>query len=105
MSESKAAETIGLNRAAVAKWKRGAVPNGHTLSKLAELFHVTVGLLLGTEGPEAAGRPEGDELKLRMAAYWGGEQELSREELDELWSDAESYYKFKLEQMRKKKRE
>lgn len=47
VSRYKACTDIGLNRAAVAKWKAGATPNGATLAKLAEYFGVTTDFLLG----------------------------------------------------------
>lgn len=46
ISESKAAESVGLNRASVSKWKAGAIPNGATLSKLADYFGVSADYLL-----------------------------------------------------------
>lgn len=45
----KAATEIGLNRAAANKWKAGSIPNGQTLTKLADLFGVTNDYLLGKE--------------------------------------------------------
>lgn len=46
VSPSKAAEDIGLSRPAVAKWKKGAMPGGATLDKVAEYFGVSVDCLL-----------------------------------------------------------
>lgn len=47
LSPSKAAENISLNRTAVVKWKKGAVPSGSTLKKIADYFNVTVDYLMG----------------------------------------------------------
>lgn len=47
VSESKAAESVGLNRSAVAKWKKGSVPGGQTMQRLATYFDVPIDLLLG----------------------------------------------------------
>ena len=49
--ESRAAEDNGLNRAAVSKWKKGAVPTAATAQKLAAYFGVSVDALLGGEEP------------------------------------------------------
>lgn len=49
VSRYKACTDIGLNRAAVAKWKNGAIPTGITLTKLSDYFGVTTDYLLGTE--------------------------------------------------------
>lgn len=48
VSRYKACTDIGLNRAAVAKWKAGAIPNGSTLQKLSEYFGVTTDYLMGS---------------------------------------------------------
>ena len=45
----KAATEIGLNRAAANKWKGGSIPNGQTVTKLADFFGVTNDYLLGKE--------------------------------------------------------
>ena len=47
VSRYKACTDVGLNRAAVAKWKGGAIPNGSTLAKLAEYFGVSTDYLMG----------------------------------------------------------
>ena len=49
ISPYKACTDVGLNRAAVAKWKKGSKPNGSTAMKLAEYFNVSVDYLLGQD--------------------------------------------------------
>ena len=70
---SKAAENIGLNRAAVAKWKKGAVPVGVTLQKFADYFGVTTDYLLTGEQKEKPSAENGEGLALSdmelLAAY------------------------------------
>lgn len=48
----KVCTEIGLNRSAVAKWKTGAVPNGKTLSAIADYFGVSIDYLLGDDDKE-----------------------------------------------------
>ena len=38
---------IGVSSAAIANWKAGSIPNGETLMKIADCFHVSVDYLLG----------------------------------------------------------
>ena len=57
VSVYKACTEIGLNRSAVAKWKKGAVPNGTTLNKLSEYFGVSVEHLLSSESTETKNAP------------------------------------------------
>lgn len=52
VSLAKAAQDIGLNRAAINKWKNGSIPSGTTSSKLAAYFGVTVDYLLTGEQKE-----------------------------------------------------
>ena len=40
---------IGVTNAAVSKWKKGAVPNGATLQKIADYFNVSVAYLMGED--------------------------------------------------------
>lgn len=42
MSDSAVAVHNGLSKASVVKWKRGAMPNGETLQKLARYFGVPI---------------------------------------------------------------
>lgn len=46
---------IGCSNATAAKWKKGSIPNGTTLQKIANYFDVSVDFLLGkdTEKPES----------------------------------------------------
>lgn len=41
------AKEIGVSSATVTKWKRGVIPNGETLKKIADYFDVTTDYLLG----------------------------------------------------------
>jgi len=47
ISPNKACTDIGISRTSPAKWKSGSVPNGQTLSKIANYFGVTTDYLLG----------------------------------------------------------
>lgn len=46
LSVYKVCTEIGLNRSAVAKWKKGATPNGTTIAKIADYFGVATDVLL-----------------------------------------------------------
>jgi transcriptional regulator with XRE-family HTH domain len=52
VSLSKAAESMGLSRTSVVKWKAGSVPTGVTLNKIATYFNVSVDYLLGNDQKE-----------------------------------------------------
>lgn len=81
ISVSKATENIGLNRAAVAKWKKGAVPVGATLQKFADYFGVTTDYLLNGEQKEKPSTASGEEhsytdLQLLAAIKRADEKDL-----------------------------
>lgn len=52
--------SIGLNKSNATFWKKGSIPKGDTLQKLADYFGVSVDYLLGTEKAPA---PEGERQK------------------------------------------
>ena len=52
VSESHAAEEIGLSRSTVNKWKKGSIPSGATLQGLAAYFGVSADNLLRGNEPE-----------------------------------------------------
>ena len=72
VSPSKAAEAVGLNRAAVAKWKNGATPSAVTAIKLADYFGVTTDYLLGKpdqqETPPALTKKDERDIEKILAA-------------------------------------
>ena len=50
MSQEKVAELVGVSRQAVTKWEvNQSAPNTENLFKLAEIFGVTVDMLLASE--------------------------------------------------------
>ena len=62
VTANKVLVDCGISRTSVAKWKRGATPNGTTIQKLSDYFGVTTDYLLGTE-TEKAPTPEGEHSK------------------------------------------
>lgn len=82
ISVSKAAEDIGLNRAAVAKWKKGSVPVGSTLRKFADYFNVTTDYLLTGEQKEKPSADFGEELEfsdMELLAAYKSADEVTRQ--------------------------
>ncbi len=98
----KAATEIGLNRAAANKWKTGSIPNGQTLTKLADFFGVTNDYLLGKEetknAPTASGvrSVSAEEIKI---ALFGGDGEVT----DEMWEEAKFAAQLIKERYKRKK--
>lgn len=102
VSRYKACTDVGLNRAAVAKWKNGAIPTGATLSKLSAYFGVTTDYLLGTEtekAPTLEGEREITDRDVQVAFFRGAD--LPDDQMDALWQDARDYINYKISQMKK----
>ena len=97
----KAATEIGLNRAAANKWKAGSIPNGQTLTKLADYFGVTNDYLLGKENEKALAESDkrsvsDDDIKF---ALWGDCADISDDDL----ADVRRYAAFVRERKKDKK--
>ena len=94
-------QMIGLAESTVSQYETGKrQPDNETLLKLGEIFETTVGYILGAE-ESAPVSQEIDDSDLQ-AAFWGGEQDLPQEALDELWADVKEYAQYKADQWRKK---
>lgn len=81
ISTYKACTDVGLNRAAVAKWKNGSQPNGATAMRLAEYFGVSVDYLLGKENAPTV-PSERDILDEVDIGFYQGFKELTEEQKD-----------------------
>lgn len=70
------------------------------LSNFARDLGVTTSELLGESRPSTAPAGKAD----LQAAFWGGEKDLSQEELDAMWNDVERFAAFLAEKKRQEKK-
>ena len=108
-TQSSVAIDIGISKATVTGWKKGAMPTDATLRKLADYFGVSPEDLTGSASPAQKKAPADvsnsdtqSEGQL-MAAFFEGGKDLSEEEMAVLWQDAKDYIQWKLSQRRKAK--
>lgn len=67
ITKNKLLTDLKLGKNSFINWKeRGTIPNGETLSKIANYFNVSTDYLLGNEGKKITPPPEDDEA---MDAY------------------------------------
>lgn len=86
ISKNKLLTDLNLGKNSFVNWeKRGTIPNGETLSKIADYFEVTVDYLLGTE-PKSSASVSDDDLKF---ALWGGTDGITDEMFEEVKAFAE----------------
>lgn len=102
---AKLCTDLGISKGLLTDLKMGrrSGVSAKTADKIANYFDVSVAYLLGTdvERKSVASVTISDEdLK---AAFWGGEDDLSEEELDAMWNDVKSFAAFKLEELKRKK--
>lgn len=95
---------IGVRPQAITEWKKG-VTSSYTkyLPQIAETLGVSVEYLLnGTEPAPSSGQsPTKEEMQ---AAFWGGEKDLTQEDLDAMWADVENFAAFVAQKRRQEKK-
>ena len=113
-SQQAFADAFGVAQSTVGGWEAGKrEPNYATTLKLANFFHVSVDYLLGqtdqknitstqTPAPETESFSSKENLQ---AAFWGGEKDLSQEDLDDMWNDVERFAAFLVEKKKQEKKE
>ncbi len=101
------AAEIGVAPSVVSAWRnKKSESYMKRLPQIAEILNTTVEYLLTGEKKEPAPTPKnGDELDRDtiMAAFIGGDMDMSPEEREALWDDVYEYARFKAEQWRKRK--
>ncbi len=113
-SQQAFADAFGVAQSTVGGWEAGKrEPNYATTLKLANFFHVSVDYLLGqtdqkdmasTQTPTPTTGPSSSRENLQ-AAFWGGEKDLSQEDLDDMWNDVERFAAFLAEKKRQEKKD
>ena len=104
------AAAIGVSDKIVSQWRVGTTRSYRSrIATIAEVLDTTTEYLLTGEGAKKRGtRPpvsESDTVSedTIKAAFFEGGEDLTQEEMDELWEDAKDYIQYKLEQRRRRK--
>ncbi len=129
ISAEKLAESLGISPATVYRYEKGDIEKmpGDLLEPLAKALYTTPAFLMGWDDKglselsnllELAANDNRLELatdilkELRQkrvssedikAAFWGGDKDLSQEDIDELWDDVKDYARYKAEQKKRRK--
>ena len=105
LSQKELAGKLFVSQQAVARWETDkATPNPETVVKLAKIFGVTTDEFLGKElelGGE--GNAKQNFRENLQAAIWGGEKDLTQEDLDAMWDDVERFAAFVAQKRREEK--
>lgn len=99
-TQQSLADALGVAQSTVANWEAGRrEPNYETTARLADFFRVSVDYLMGRTDAEEENDPD-EALK---AALWGGDSDLTEEEMEELWADVREYAAYKAQQCRRRR--
>ncbi|MCM1233981.1 MAG: helix-turn-helix domain-containing protein [Ruminococcus flavefaciens] len=109
-SQKDLAEVLFVNQTAVSQWERGVTtPSSQMLLKLSDMYGVSVDYLLGLENQKEKAPALGGERKPKkeelMAAFWGGDKDLSPEDMDAMWRDVENFAAFVAQKKKEEKRQ
>ena len=104
------ASALGVPAPRVSEWrKRKSSSFQRYLAQIAAVLGTTTEYLLTGEGPKKRGAhtavSESDTVSedTIKAAFFEGGEDLTPEEMDELWEDAKDYIQYKLDQRRRRK--
>lgn len=107
LSQKALASQLFVSQQAVARWETDkATPNPEMLSKIATILHVSVDDLLGSTKksplPTSSDEQKIDERQI-MAAFWGGDQDLTEEDKKAMWADVKNFAAFVAQQKKQEK--
>ena len=100
MQQSELARRVGTGAATVNDWVKGrSMPRTPALQKIAAVFGCGMSDLLSAN----SGEGNHAETELKAAFFGGYADDLSEEEIDELWNDAKDYFTYRIGQMKKRR--
>lgn len=100
MTMEDVANRIGVTKSTVQRYETGKISRIKlpVIESIASALGVNPDWLIGnSETPEPAENHDHD-IK---AALWGGDKDLSQEDIDALWDDVRAYAEFKTQQRKK----
>ena len=108
-TQKDVAAYLGIERSTYAKYENGSSePTFETLRRLSEYFGASVNEMMGIARDEKAPAPTpSDERQLDegqiMAAFWGGDQDLTEEDKKAMWADVKNFAAFVAQQKKQEK--
>lgn len=103
ISPTSACVNSGAGRNLLSNMKKGESPSFERIQALATYLGCTVADLTGEKSIDAQKAPATADKDALMAAFWGGEKDLTKEDLEDMWDDVERFAAFLAEQKRQEK--
>ncbi|MCI8809779.1 MAG: helix-turn-helix domain-containing protein [Oscillibacter sp.] len=103
---SKMCDDLGMSRSTLTELRKGRAVTlkAEKAAAIAAYLGLSVEELLGKEKapiPEGGRKAGKEEL---MAAFWGGDKDLSPEDMDAMWQDVENFAAFVAQKKKEEKR-
>ena len=102
------ARAVSVSQAALSGYETGRYePDFATLKKIADYFAVSVDYLLGHDeppSPSGSGTAPVDREQI-MAAFWGGDQDLTDEDKEAMWADVKNFAAFIAQKKKQEKQQ
>lgn len=102
------ARAVSVSQAALSGYETGRYePDFATLKKIADYFAVSVDYLLGHNAPPSpsgSGTAPVDREQI-MAAFWGGDQDLTDEDKEAMWADVKNFAAFIAQKKKQEKQQ
>ena len=93
-----ACKEAGVGASFISDVNRGQTPSVAKVQLLADFLGVTTSMLLGEDVPSGI-----TDKSAMMAAFWGGEKDLTDEDKDAMWNDVERFAQFLAEKKKQEK--
>lgn len=103
LTQLELAKILQVSNSTLSQYESGArVPSDEMKATIADYFNVSLDYLYGrTNQKHISSENSKEDLQ---AAFWGGEKDLSQEELDAMWNDVERFAAFLAEKKRQEKK-
>lgn len=98
LTQQQVADQMGITKSTYCGYEtEKRQPDVKKIKQLSEILRVETDKLL-----ETPHRRQSSDAEIK-AALWGGDKDLSQEDLDALWADVQEYAAFKAQQRKKEK--
>lgn len=96
---------IGVHKSTIQRYEKGQIKKIKlpVIESIAAVLNVNPAWIIGNVDDPTVIVP--DTKETIKAAFWGGDKDLSPEEIETLWEDVRSYQEWKTAQMKQKKKE
>ena len=108
LRQSDLAAKLKVSQATLSNWESGRYePDFEALKTMSDYFQVSVDYLLGhnePSSPSGGGTAPADQEQL-MAAFWGGDQDLTDEDKEAMWADVKNFAAFIAQKKKQEKQQ